>query len=223
MHWLVLQPMQHRSVADNSASESPHAAACRTVNKYITIKSQSDMLALSITQRDLFLSGNLHQMNRYGTMQVMDRAFMTGVLLMTTCWQSASGPSLQVQHSQTTGSPSSSNATRNRKEAKHSNDKQTSAHITAGKSDSSTTTDSSSSSVIAAELLGNLSYLQFCRMRLTAYNSLLKSLLTAVSTSAQVETATTHTADCCLPLLLAEAVKAVMTLPIACCCPQHHL
>ena len=148
---------------------------------------------------------------------------MTGVLLMTTCWQSASGPSLQAQQSQTTGSPSSSsNAKRNRNEAKHSNDKQTSAHITAGKSDSSTTTDSSSS-VIAAELLDNLSYLQFCRMRLTAYNSLLKSLLTAVSTSAQVETANTHTADCCLPLLLAEAVKAVMTLPSSCCCPQHRL
>ena len=130
-------------------------------------------------------------------MQIMDRAFMTGVLLMTTCWQKASGPSLQAQQSQTTGSPSSSsNAKRNRKEAKHSSDKQTSAHFTAGKSDSSSATDSSS--VIAAELLDNLSYLQFCRMRLTAYNSLLKSLLTAVSTSAQVETAPTHTAYCCL-------------------------
>ena len=44
----------------------------------------------------------------------------------------------------------------------------------------------SSSSLIAVELLDSLSYLQFCRMKLTAYNTLLKNVLTAVSTDAQV-------------------------------------
>ncbi|KAA6423409.1 MAG: hypothetical protein FRX49_06470 [Trebouxia sp. A1-2] len=43
----------------------------------------------------------------------------------------------------------------------------------------------SSSSLIAAELLDSMSYLQFCRMKLTAYNTLLKNVLTSVSTSAE--------------------------------------
>ena len=43
-----------------------------------------------------------------------------------------------------------------------------------------------SSSWVAAELLDSMSYLQFCRMKLTAYNTLLKNVLTAVSTSAEV-------------------------------------
>lgn len=43
-----------------------------------------------------------------------------------------------------------------------------------------------SSSLVAAELLDSMSYLQFCRMKLTAYNTLLKNVLTAVSTSAEV-------------------------------------
>ncbi len=44
----------------------------------------------------------------------------------------------------------------------------------------------SSSSLVAAELLDSMSYLQFCRMKLTAYNTLLKNVLTSVSTSAEV-------------------------------------
>ena len=43
-----------------------------------------------------------------------------------------------------------------------------------------------SSSLVAAQVLSSLSYLQFCRMRLTAYNALLKSVLTSVSTSCKV-------------------------------------
>ena len=41
-------------------------------------------------------------------------------------------------------------------------------------------------SLMAVQILNSLSYLQFCRMRLTAYNTVLKAVLASVSTSPQV-------------------------------------
>lgn len=46
-----------------------------------------------------------------------------------------------------------------------------------------------SSSLVAVQILNSLSYLQFCRMKLTVYNTLLKAVLTSVSTSPQVQDA----------------------------------
>ena len=59
-------------------------------------------------------------------------------------------------------------------------------------SDVQDSSSNSSSSLIAAELLDNLSYLQFCRMKLTAYNALLKNVLSSVSTSRQVGVYSSH-------------------------------
>lgn len=41
-------------------------------------------------------------------------------------------------------------------------------------------------SLVAVQILNSLSYLQFCRMRLTAYNTVLKAVLASVSTSPKV-------------------------------------
>ena len=59
-------------------------------------------------------------------------------------------------------------------------------------SDVQDSSSSSSSSLIAAELLDTLSYLQFCRMKLTAYNALLKNVLSSVSISRQVGVYSSH-------------------------------
>lgn len=96
----------------------------------------------------------------------MDRAFMTGVLLMTSFWQACAAIQQPAVHAH--------KASAAQRKAKH------------GAAQSSNSQLEIRNSLVAAELLDSLSYLQFCRMRLTAYNSLLKALLTAVSTSSQV-------------------------------------
>ena len=59
-----------------------------------------------------------------------------------------------------------------------------------------------SKSLLAVQILNSLSYLQFCRMRLTAYNTVLKAVLTSVSASPQVQTAGSFHLPCCLCLML---------------------
>ena len=119
-------------------------------------------------------------------LQILDRAFMTAVLLMTTFWQSTSSPIHSPQQTQATAA--TSNGKRDR----------SSTNVTSNSSKTNTDEPEAadqSSSLIAAQCIDSLSYLQFCRMRLTAYNSLLKMLLTSVSTSAQVAS---HSSFCCL-------------------------
>lgn len=129
-------------------------------------------------------------------LQVLDRAFMTAVLLMTSFWQLTSSPAHPSQQKQATAATSNGKKNRNSGEVTSNSGKATNDLVAADQGSSNTALESdSSSSLIAAQLMDNLSYLQFCRMRLTAYNSLLKTLLTAVSTSAQVSS---HSSFCCL-------------------------
>lgn len=135
-------------------------------------------------------------------LQVLDRSFMAAVLLMTTMWQATAVKERLAQNQFHRESSSASPAPAIRPAS--NNDKSLVAHmysrLSLGWRSAATTKDgnknaSSSNSrdcaqgrsaSIAAELLNSLSYLQFCRMRLTAYNALLKGLLSAVSSSAQV-------------------------------------
>lgn len=138
-------------------------------------------------------------------MQVLDKAFMSGVLVMTAFWATA-----VARHLPDPPPPSD-------KTVKASNSKPWQSRSTASAADlqpassmspsaaargvadavegSAQTSDSlsgspaqpdSSSSMVAVHVLNSLSYLQFCRMRLTAYNTLLKAVLAPVSASAQV-------------------------------------
>ena len=130
-------------------------------------------------------------------LQVLDRAFMTAVLLMTCFWQLTSSPAHPSRQKQATAATSNGKKHRNSEDVTSNSSKATNDLVAADRSSSNTAlqSDGSSSSLIAAQLMDNLSYLQFCRMRLTAYNSLLKTLLTAVSTSAQVSS---HSSFRCL-------------------------
>ncbi|KAL3138059.1 hypothetical protein ABBQ38_005291 [Trebouxia sp. C0009 RCD-2024] len=136
--------------------------------------------------------------------QVLDKAFMSGVLVMTAFWATA-----VARHLPDPPPPSD-------KTVKASNSKPWQSRSTASAADlqpassmspsaaargvadavegSAQTSDSlsgspaqpdSSSSMVAVHVLNSLSYLQFCRMRLTAYNTLLKAVLAPVSASAQ--------------------------------------
>ena len=140
--------------------------------------------------------------------QVLDKAFMTGVLLMTAFWSAATdadhkrAPADKTPSTKATSGPAARAlgpataaglATTGVGPAATKPGAAVSArpHANAAAADGSMTeqhadVQQSSSSLIAAELLDSMSYLQFCRMKLTAYNLLLKNVLTAVSTSAEV-------------------------------------
>ena len=170
-------------------------------------------------------------------LQVLDRAFMSGVLLMTAFWSTATakqqpnqtatpstrhnkpqaaspvpaGPAAvaatgnipSTTASSVAATAGTSPATPTPEPATAAMPEATADHVsgstsaavqqtltaaTALQASNSVRGDeqSSTSSQIAAELLDSMSYLQFCRMKLTAYNSLLKNTLTAVSADAQV-------------------------------------
>ena len=137
-------------------------------------------------------------------MQVLDKAFMSGVLVMTAFWATA-----VAKHPPNNSPPSDKTA----KASKHppsrlaasAADDQPASSVspsTAAQSVADACEDLAqssgscsgspaqpdSSSLVAVQVLNSLSYLQFCRMRLTAYNTLLKAVLTSVSSSAQVYT-----------------------------------
>ena len=150
--------------------------------------------------------------------QVLDKAFMSGVLLMTAFWSAAAvtdhkrAPADKTPSTKATSSPAAvalgpttavagpvataaGPATTAVGQAATNPDAAVSArpHANAAAADGSMIAEhgsrgeqQNSSSLIAAELLDSMSYLQFCRMKLTAYNTLLKNVLTAVSTSAEV-------------------------------------
>ena len=142
--------------------------------------------------------------------QVLDKAFMSGVLLMTAFWSVAaatdhkrapadktpstkatSGPAAVALDPATAAGPATTAVGQAATEAGAAVSAR--PHADAAAADRSMIEEhvsrleqQSSSSWVAAELLDSMSYLQFCRMKLTAYNTLLKNVLTAVSTSAEV-------------------------------------
>lgn len=85
-----------------------------------------------------------------------------------------------------------------------------SGHSTA--QDSSSSNSSISSSLVGVEIVSSLSYLQFCRMRLTAYNALLKAVLPSISASSQV----TQSSACCIACCFCY-LAACLALPFRCC------
>lgn len=147
--------------------------------------------------------------------QVLDKAFMSGVLLMTAFWSVAAATDHKRAPADTTSSTKATTspavvalgpATAEAGPTATAAGPATTAvgqaatepggavtarpHATAAAPDGPMIeehgVEQSSSSLVAAELLDSMSYLQFCRMKLTAYNTLLKNVLTSVSTSAEV-------------------------------------
>ncbi|DBA78919.1 TPA: hypothetical protein ACH3X1_008798 [Trebouxia sp. C0004] len=132
--------------------------------------------------------------------QVLDKAFMSGVLLMTAFWSVtaatdhkrgpadktsstkataslAAGPTITAV-GQATTEPGGAVSARPHANAAAAGGSMIEEHASRAK-------QQGNSSLVAAELLDSMSYLQFCRMKLTAYNTLLKNVLTSVSTSAE--------------------------------------
>ncbi len=154
--------------------------------------------------------------------QVLDKVFMSGVLLMTAFWSAAaatdhkrapadavlstkatSGPAARALGPATAAGPATTAAGPATTAARPATTAVGPAaaepaaavsarpHADAAAAGGSMIEEhadvqQSSSSLVAVELLDSISYLQFCRMKLTAYNTLLKNVLTAVSTSAEV-------------------------------------
>ncbi len=147
--------------------------------------------------------------------QVLDKVFMSGVLLMTAFWSAAaatdhkrapadkvlstkatSGPAARALGPATAAGPATTAAGPATTAVGPAAAEPAAAvsarpHADAAAAGGSMVEEhadvqQSSSSLVAVELLDSISCLQFCRMKLTAYNTLLKNVLTAVSTSAEV-------------------------------------
>ena len=135
--------------------------------------------------------------------QVLDKAFMSGVLLMTAFWSVAAAtdhkraPADKIPPTKATSSPALGTATAAGPATTAVGQAVAAVsarpHANAAAADGSMIEENASraeqqgsSSLVAAELLDSMSYLQFCRMKLTAYNTLLKNILTSVSTNAEV-------------------------------------
>ena len=164
--------------------------------------------------------------NHMYNVQVLDKAFMSGVLVMTAFWASAVvrtppplekatasnnkarqskvpttavGPSATAAGSLAAAikAPFSQIATAADRKSAAASDvlpAATARDTAATSGGPAQSTGSSSgaeahanrSSLVGVQVLNSLSYLQFCRMRLTAYNTVLKAVLMSVSTSSQV-------------------------------------
>lgn len=145
--------------------------------------------------------------------QVLDKAFMSGVLVMTAFWATAVAknptappppsdktvkvPNNTAKPSNATGiiapfrwTTTAADASSVPPPAAAKDTAATSMGVTHSSSSgpsSGITPEIDSSSLAAVQILNSLSYLQFCRMRLTAYNTVLKAVLTSASTSPQVQ------------------------------------
>ena len=166
------------------------------------------------------------------SLQVLDKAFMSGVLVMTAFWATAVAK-VPASHTPLSHKPAKASDRGSRSGAQHTATASRSAARAAGQwsvvtakvppssnssiaeqqqnsvtadrpsataaaavksmasaggpgSSGESTAQASSSSLVGVEVVSSLSYLQFCRMRLTAYNALLKAVLPSISASSQV-------------------------------------
>lgn len=156
--------------------------------------------------------------NQLYNVQVLDKAFMSGVLVMTAFWATAvaqnpliapASSDRMARVSDTKARPLSVPATAaawlataikapfRTTTAEAASSGPPAAARTAAVSEGLTHSPSSGPgigtvpqtdaiSLAAVQIMNSLSYLQFCRMRLTAYNTVLKAVLASVSTSPQV-------------------------------------